>query len=159
MTALGETDTAGGWRENKAAGGVLIDVTVRDGDGAGSRCPTRRAGIAAGSGCSSRAKGTPGDGGPRHAEPRDVAELPGFTRGLAFAGPLAFIGLSQVREATTFGGLPLTGRLEERQCGVWVVDIETGATSRFLRFEDLVQEIFEVCCSRACAFRRSPSRR
>ena len=73
-----------------------------------------------------------------------VAELPGFTRGLAFAGSLAFIGLSQVREATTFGGLPLTGRLEERQCGVWVVNIETGAIVAFLRFEDLVQEVFEV---------------
>ena len=73
-----------------------------------------------------------------------VAELPGFTRGLAFAGPLAFVGLSEVREATTFGGLPLTARLEDRQCGVWVVNIETGATVGFLRFDDLVQEIFEV---------------
>ena len=44
----------------------------------------------------------------------------------------------------TFGGLPLTGRLEERQCGVWVVNIETGQTLGFLRFEDLVQEIFDV---------------
>jgi uncharacterized protein (TIGR03032 family) len=73
-----------------------------------------------------------------------VVELPGFTRGLTFAGPLAFIGLSEVREATTFGGLPLTGRLEDRQCGVWVVNIETGTVIGFLRFEDLVQEIFDV---------------
>jgi uncharacterized protein (TIGR03032 family) len=73
-----------------------------------------------------------------------VAELPGFTRGLSFAGPLAFVGLSQVREATTFGGLPLTGRLEERQCGVWIVNVETGDVVGFLRFEDLVQEIFDV---------------
>jgi uncharacterized protein (TIGR03032 family) len=73
-----------------------------------------------------------------------VTELPGFTRGLTFAGPLAFVGLSEVREATTFGGLPLTGRLEERQCGVWVVNIETAQVIGFLRFEDLVQEIFDV---------------
>ena len=32
-----------------------------------------------------------------------VAELPGFTRGLVFAGPLAFVGLSQIRESSTFG--------------------------------------------------------
>jgi uncharacterized protein (TIGR03032 family) len=73
-----------------------------------------------------------------------VVELPGFTRGLAFAGPLAFVGLSKVREATTFGGLPLTGRLEDRQCGVGVVNIETGEVIGTLRFEDLVEEIFDV---------------
>jgi uncharacterized protein (TIGR03032 family) len=73
-----------------------------------------------------------------------VIELPGFTRGLAFAGPFAFVGLSEVREATTFGGLPLTGRLEERQCGVWVVNLDTGQVAGFLRFEDLVQEIYDV---------------
>ncbi len=73
-----------------------------------------------------------------------VAQLPGFTRGLSFAGPLAFVGLSEVRESATFGGIPLTGRLEERQCGVWVVNVETGQTIAFLRFEDLVQEIFAV---------------
>jgi uncharacterized protein (TIGR03032 family) len=73
-----------------------------------------------------------------------VVELPGFTRGLSFAGPYAFVGLSEVREATTFGGLPLTGRLEERQCGVWVVNLDSGEVVGFLRFEDLVQEIFDV---------------
>jgi uncharacterized protein (TIGR03032 family) len=73
-----------------------------------------------------------------------VCRLPGFTRGLTFAGPFAFVGLSEVREATTFGGLPLTGRLEERQCGVWVVNVESGQVAAFLRFEDLVQEIFDV---------------
>ncbi|EDX78308.1 hypothetical protein MC7420_8046 [Coleofasciculus chthonoplastes PCC 7420] len=43
-------------------------------------------------------------------------------------GPLAFIGLSQVRETAVFSGIPLTERLEERICGVWVVNIETGQT-------------------------------
>jgi uncharacterized protein (TIGR03032 family) len=80
----------------------------------------------------------------RTGEVTTVAELPGFTRGLAFAGRYAFVGLSQVREATTFGGLPLTGRLEDRQCGVWIVDIETGRVMGFVRFEDKVQEIFDV---------------
>ncbi|HEY0513611.1 MAG TPA: DUF4915 domain-containing protein, partial [Thermoanaerobaculia bacterium] len=63
--------------------------------------------------------------------------------GLAFAGPYAFVGLSQVRESV-FGGLPLGQRLKERVCGVWAIDVRTGATVAFLRFEDAVQEIFEV---------------
>ena len=73
-----------------------------------------------------------------------VAELPGFTRGLLFAGGLAFVGLSQVRETATFGGLPLMERLDERLCGVWAVNPVTGQIAGFLRFEELVQEVFDV---------------
>jgi uncharacterized protein (TIGR03032 family) len=73
-----------------------------------------------------------------------IAELPGFTRGLDFHGRFAFIGLSQVRETAVFSGIPITERLTERTCGVWVVDIRTGQTVAFLRFEDALQEIFAV---------------
>jgi uncharacterized protein (TIGR03032 family) len=73
-----------------------------------------------------------------------VARLPGFTRGISFVGPLAFIGLSQVRESAVFSGIPLVERVQERMCGVWVVNIETGEPLGFLRFEEGVQEIFAV---------------
>jgi uncharacterized protein (TIGR03032 family) len=73
-----------------------------------------------------------------------IAELPGFTRGLAFAGPCAFVGLSKVRESNVFGGIPLTERVAERQCGVYVIDLRSGQTAAFLRFEGDVQEIFDV---------------
>ena len=81
---------------------------------------------------------------PTTGEVTTVAELPGFTRGLSFLGPLAFIGLSQVRESAIFSGIPITKRLDERICGVWVVKIDTGETVAFLKFEDAVQEIFAV---------------
>ena len=35
-------------------------------------------------------------------------------------------------------------RLQERACGVWVLNIQTGKTIAFLRFEEAVQEIFAV---------------
>ena len=70
--------------------------------------------------------------------------MPGFTRGLDFAGPMAFVGLSQVRESAVFSGIPLTERLNERTCGVWVIDLRNGRTVAFLKFEDAVQEIFAV---------------
>jgi hypothetical protein len=57
---------------------------------------------------------------------------------------LAFVGLSQVRESAVFSGIPLVERLEERTCGVWVLNIDTGQTVAFCRFEDAVQEIFAV---------------
>jgi uncharacterized protein (TIGR03032 family) len=73
-----------------------------------------------------------------------VATLPGFTRGLDFAGPFAFIGLSQVRETAVFGGLPITEKNKDRNCGVWIVDFRNGQTVAFLKFQAEVQEIFAV---------------
>ena len=144
VTALGETDEPGGWRENKAGGGILMDVESGEIVLTGLSMPHS----------------------PRWSEDRlcvlesgkvtlsvadldagtveTVAELPGFTRGLLFAGGLAFIGLSQVRETATFGGLPLMERLDERLCGVWAVNPHSGQIVGFLRFEELVQEVFDV---------------
>ncbi len=74
-----------------------------------------------------------------------VTHFPGFTRGIDFYGPYAFIGLSQVRESAIFSGLPLMERLgDERTCGIWVVNLQTGQIVAFLRFEAGVQEIFAV---------------
>lgn len=157
VTALGETDTAGGWRANKADGGLLMDVETNEillrglsmphsprwyndqlyvlESGQGSLSVVERNATGAARFLRRNAPYTT----------RPIAQLPGFTRGLDFYGPLAFIGLSQVRETATFSGLPLMERLgEERTCGVWVVHIETGQTLGFLRFESGVQEIFAV---------------
>jgi uncharacterized protein (TIGR03032 family) len=75
---------------------------------------------------------------------REVAELPGFTRGLDFQGPYAFIGLSQVRETAYFSGLPITEPGRTRHCGVWVVDLRSGQTAAFVRFDDPIRELFAV---------------
>ena len=70
--------------------------------------------------------------------------VPGFTRGLDFAGELAFVGLSQVRESAVFSGIPITERLapEERTCGVCVVDLRRGEVVALLKFTSGVQEVF-----------------
>lgn len=145
VTVMGQTDTQGGWREHKVDGGVVLEVPsgevvatrfsmphsprVRDGrlwvlsSGRGEVCTVDLATGAV----------------------EVVAKLPGFTRGLAFAGPFAFVGLSQVRESV-FGGIPIAEELpeSERRCGVWVLDVRDGSTVGFLRFEGIVQEIFDV---------------
>jgi uncharacterized protein (TIGR03032 family) len=59
-------------------------------------------------------------------------------------GPLAFIGLSQVRVSAVFSGIPIVDRVGERTCGVWVVNIQSGQIVAFVRFEGAVQEIFAV---------------
>ena len=82
---------------------------------------------------------------PATGKYEELTVLPGFTRGLDFCGPLAFIGLSQVRESAVFSGIAIAERpLAERSCGVWVVNIQTGQTIAFVKFEDALQEIFAV---------------
>ena len=69
--------------------------------------------------------------------------MPGFTRGLTFSGTTAFVGLSQIRETATFGGLPIA-KLPKRECGVWAIDLDKGESCGSVRFEDRVQEIFDL---------------
>jgi len=50
-----------------------------------------------------------------------------------------------VRESAVFSGIAIAEQpLEERCCGVWVVNIETGQTIAYVKFEDALQEIFAV---------------
>lgn len=144
VTMLGASDEAGGWREHKAHGGLIMDVPSSEPVVTGLSMPHSPRWYRDRLWVLESGEGSIGVCDLDTGRVETVAQLPGFTRGLSFLGPLAFIGLSEVRESSTFGGLPLTGRLEERQCGVWVVNIETGQTIAFLRFEDAVQEIFAV---------------
>ena len=75
-----------------------------------------------------------------------IAEVLGFTRGLDFAGNLAFVGLSQVRECAVFSGVPIVERLAEdrRTGGVCAIDLATGQVVALLRFETGVPEISPV---------------
>jgi uncharacterized protein (TIGR03032 family) len=144
VTALGATNTAGGWREHKASGGLLLDVDSGEIVLRGLSMPhsPRRYGdrffmLESG-------KGTIVTVDLAAGRVETIAALPGFTRGLAFAGPFAFVGLSQVRESRVFSGIPVTERVAERQCGVYVIDLRSGRTAAFLRFEGDVREVFDV---------------
>jgi uncharacterized protein (TIGR03032 family) len=144
VTVLGETDTPNGWRAAKECGGCLIDVRtgkvvvrglamphsprVHDGrvwllnSGEGRLVEVDRA----------------------HGEVTTIAELPGYTRGLAFHGGLAFIGLSRIRDRSSFSGLPLESRHEELKCGVAVVELSAGRVVATCEFRSGVEEIFDV---------------
>ncbi|HYG61455.1 MAG TPA: TIGR03032 family protein [Thermoanaerobaculia bacterium] len=144
VTALGATDSPQGWREGKAAGGVLIDVPSGEIVARGLSMPHSPRWSAGRLWVLESGKGEVGVVDLAAGRVETVARLDGFTRGLAFAGPYAFVGLSQVRESNIFGGLPLSERVREKLCGVWVLDVRSGRTVGFLRFEGLVQEIFDI---------------
>ncbi len=152
VTALGETDTPGGWRENKRDGGILMDVETDEVLLRGISMPHSPRWYRDKLWVLESGQGSLALANLEAGTLWTVAQLPGYTRGIDFVGPLAFIGLSQVRESATFSGIPIVERLEERICGVWVVNIETGKTVAFLRFEEGVEEIFAVQALRGIRF-------
>jgi uncharacterized protein (TIGR03032 family) len=143
VTALGTSDEPAGWRADKRAGGVLLDVPTGEVIARGLSMPHsprwhdgRLWVLDSGNGRLAVVEEASG-------RLETVAEMPGFTRGLDFHGRFAFIGLSQVRESAVFSGIAIAER-PQRSCGVWVVDIVTGRTVAFVQFEGAVQEIFAV---------------
>ena len=144
VTMLGETDTPGGWRANKRSGGLLMDITNNDILIRGLSMPHSPRWYQNKLWLLESGQGSLAWLDLETRELHTVCQLPGFTRGISFVGPLAFIGLSQVRESAVFSGIPLVERVQERTCGVWVVNINTGEILGFLRFESGVQEIFAV---------------
>jgi uncharacterized protein (TIGR03032 family) len=146
VTALGETDTAGGWRENKKNGGILIDMDTNETVARGLSMPHSPRWHAGRLWLLESGTGSLGHVDLANGRYEPIVHLDGFTRGLEMIGNLAFVGLSQVRETAVFSGIQITERLQEteRTCGVWVVDIQRGQVLAFLKFEEAVQEIFAV---------------
>jgi len=144
VTAHGTTDEPGAWRESKADGGVLIDVEsgecaitglsmphsprYHDGklymlnSGAGELCLPE----------------------PEKGEYEVICALPGYTRGMSFAGKYALVGLSQVRSTHLFDGMGVQGRFGKLHCGVAVVDLESGKEVGIFEFTDGCDELYDV---------------
>jgi len=144
VTALAETDTPAGWRPNKVKSGCLIDVTSGKTVAGGFAMPH-----------SPRVHGGrvwmlhSGAGqlvqiDPTNGKSQTVTELPGYTRGLALYDRFAFVGLSKIRETSTFGGMPIAERQRELKCGVGVVELTSGRLVAHLEFVTGVEEIFDV---------------
>jgi uncharacterized protein (TIGR03032 family) len=144
VTALAETDTPQGWRANKVQSGCLIEVASGQTVARGFAMPhsprVHRGRVwLLNSGAGQLVLVDPAAG-----RVETVTELPGYTRGLALYDRFAFVGLSKIRETSTFGGMPIAERRQELKCGVGVVDLHTGRLMAHLEFLSGVEEIFDV---------------
>lgn len=151
VTALGKSDRASGWREN-VHGGVVIDVKRNAVIAEGLCLPQsprwhngRLWFLEAG-------KGLLNTMDPDSGMVRQVAELPGFVRGMALIGDLAFIGLSKSMQDLPAEYTPLAKGKASPVCGLWLVNIIDGRTMGFIDFKgavkevDAVQIVPDMCC-------------
>lgn len=145
VTALGETDKPAGWRDKKARGGILMDVDSGEIITRGLSMPHSPRLYNGRLWVLNSGDGEIGTVDLQSGKYESVLQLPGFTRGLSFCGPLAFVGLSQVRESAIFSGIKIAERpQDQRWSGVAIVNLERGELAGFVRFEQAVQEVFAV---------------
>ncbi len=142
VTALGKTDKEGAWRDNRATGGIIMDINSNQIIYEGLAMPH-----------SPRiyegdlwvlSSGTGELGVVNSLGFQSMIYLPGFLRGLAFYGSYAFIGLSKIREKKTFGGLPIEDKVSDLRCSIEIVDMQTGLQVASLRFQKEVEELYDV---------------
>jgi uncharacterized protein (TIGR03032 family) len=144
VTCLGETDTVGGWRANKAHGGVVLDVDSGAVVLRGLAMPHsprwhHNQLWLLNSGAGELWAADPATG--KHVV---ICALPGYRRGLCLLGPYALVGLCKIRERHIFGGLPVQQRCERLLCAIAVIDLRNGQTVGMLEFTRGCEELFDI---------------
>jgi uncharacterized protein (TIGR03032 family) len=144
VTAMAESNTAGGWRPTKATSGCVIEVASGTTVLRGLAMPHSPRLYEGRLWLLDSGQGRLVVADLERGSVQEVAVLPGYTRGLALFGGFAFVGLSKIRETATFGGVPVAERREELKCGVAAVELASGRTAALLEFHTGVEEIFDV---------------
>lgn len=148
VTCVSNTNVAGGWRDHRHDGGMVLDVESGEPIVTGLSMPhsprlhdgTLYA-IQSGTGEFGRIDIDAGTFEP-------MCFLPGFARGVGFIGNHAIIGVSRPRRDKTFEGLALDDRLAKEgvsaRCMVAVVNLASGDVEHTLEIDGPVQELYDV---------------
>ena len=145
-SACGHQDGPSSWRNDRRSGGVVLHIPSNSVVATGLSMPHsprwhqgRLWLLNSGSGEL---------GWIEHDRFQPLCALPGFSRGLSFAGDCAVVGLSKLR-SPQFTGLALDERLAAEGipggcCGLRVVDLATGALLHSLDLPEPIDELFDV---------------
>lgn len=147
VSAICKSDIVQGWRDRRAQGGTIIDITDDRIITEGLSMPhspriyrDQLWVLDSGRGYLVRVD-------RRSGQVEPVCFCPGFLRGLAFSGKYAVVGLSLPRDAS-FSGLELDGELKKRDAEPWaglnVIDTTTGDVVQWLRLQGHLRETFAV---------------
>ncbi len=148
VSAVSRSDVADGWRDRRRDGGVIVDVDSGEIVASGLSMPHSPRLYGGRLWVLNSGRGEFGFVDIATGAFTAVAFCPGYARGLAFAGRHAVIGLSRPRRNKTFEGLELDERLAakdaEPRCGLVIVDLESGRSVEWLRFEHSIEELYDV---------------
>lgn len=143
VTALGETAEPGGWRANKAGGGILMDVRTSEIILRNLPMPHSPRVYKGQLYVLLSATGELVKVDVKKKTYQVVRALDGFARGMDISGDYVFIGLSKLRTTSqAFGDLPIARR--SVFCGFVVVHLPTGSVVHQLKYENSVEEIYDV---------------
>jgi uncharacterized protein (TIGR03032 family) len=145
VTACSAADEAAGWRNHRLNGGVVMHIPSNEIIATGLSMPHSPRWYQGKLWLLNSGTGELGYLDGEQFVP--VTFCPGFVRGLAFWKHYALVGLSQLR-SKAFSGLSLETRLAAEnltaQCGLAVVDLNTGNVLHALHIGGVVEELFDV---------------
>lgn len=147
VTACSQTDVVDGWRDSRVDGGCVLDVSSGEVVARGLSMPHSPRLYRDRLWLLESGRGNFGFVDRSTGRFETVAFCPGYPRGLTFVGHDAVVGVSKPREKT-FAGLPLDDELARRnataQCGLYVIDLDSGDVRHWLRIEGVVEELYDV---------------
>ena len=81
-----------------------------------------------------------------------LAEVPGFTRGIDFYGPIMCVGLSKLRHTDVKRPAPLDEKFDETYAGLWLFNTEDNSEIGQIKFTGNVEQIYDIAVLRECHF-------
>ena len=144
VTALGKTNVPEGWRQNRENGGIVMEVSSNSIIAEGLSMPHSPRIYNNKLYVLESASGNLVCIDPASGKKDVVVSLNGFARGMDRIGDYLFIGLSQLRRknAAAFHDLPIAGK--SIFSGVVVIHLPTSRIVAHLKYEDSVEEIYDV---------------
>ncbi len=147
VTCISRSDAAGGWRDFRRDGGLVLDVASGEVVCSGLSMPHSPRWYQGRLWMHNSGTGEFGyvDMDKGRFEP--VAFCPGYLRGLGFINDFAVVGLSMGRE-NTFSGLALQEALDKKgsiaRCAIQVVSLKNGDVPHEVRMVGDIRELFDI---------------
>jgi uncharacterized protein (TIGR03032 family) len=144
LTMLCETDMPHGWGPGMASGGCLMDATTNTVVARGFAMPHSPRSANGRLWLLDSGRGRLVTVEPKDGHTETVAELPGYARGMAITKDAAFVGLSRIREISSFGGVPIAEQRDRLKCRVGIVELRSGRLGALLEFKSGLEAVFDV---------------
>ena len=145
VTALGATNSAKEWRNDKVGGGIVIDVETDEIVLEGLAMPHSPRIYQGKLFLLLGATGELVCADPKTSKYDVVAKMNGFVRGLCICGDYLFVAMSQLRKTRTrqtFNDLPISKR--SVQSGITIINLSTGSVSAQLIYQSSCEEIYDI---------------